>query len=622
MQAASDLLLVLALVGLCVAVGRTAVERLPGTALSPRELLLFSLGVGVGVVGTSILLLGLAGFLNGGGLAVLCLACVGVCWKSFVRLPSLLGEALADVWAGWSLAEFAFFGILAIFMLSHAALPPTNFDSLAYHLAVPELYLREGRIFLPPNNFHAAFVGLVHMLYIPLLAVGGAAAPAMLSSVLALSLIPLAQLLGEYLADGQTGRIASILVWGGPILVLGAITPRIDVTLVWYLLLGHYAVLLVVRDPTRRRLLWIGGALLGCAIGVKLSAVLYIVGVSPLILFVGWRQQRSGGRDTAGLAIFVVAVIVSALPWLIRNWMWLGDPLYPHLAGSRVEAWLQALYGGELLPSGTGRSPSQQLRILRIPFNFFDFFFAPRRLTPEAEALLYFANPALWVLPLWLLFRRGTDKLWLALPAVAYGLAVVIRYSGGLNLRYLIPAVVPLAIVSAALVVACLRRHLHWAATVLLMLPFAASVIIWTATQPAWRYLTGRLSASEYLSDKANGDLRSYLNENTPVGSQILMLFDARGFGISRSVIPDYGVNWLRLAPAASERCLEATDITYVVVNKELRGYLELKGLDLSTVRWQEFSSFADRCLHLIKDENKYEVYRVFHGQSAAIPDG
>lgn len=611
--AARELAVVLGLLGLCTAVGQVVVNRIYPLSLRRREQVLFSMGIGIGCVGTLILLWGIVGIADATGLLFLLSALTILAWGSLRELASMLRQAVAVTVAEWSRTELVVIGLITLFVLGHAALPPTDFDSLFYHLAIPEIYLREGRIFLTPDNLHAAYVGVVHMLYLPLLAFGGPGAPALFSGVLALSLIPLIHLIGEKLWDSETGRLAALLAWGGPILILVAVTPRIDVTLVWYLLLGHYALIGSLDDSSSApAYLWLGGLVLGIAVAAKLSAAVYILALGPVLLLTTFRVGNSWGAVLRTLGPFCLAVLVTTLPWLIRNWVWLGDPIYPRLTAPATPAWLHEVYGGDTAPSPHLVPPLQQIRI---PFNLLDFLFAPHRLTPEGEGFLYFANPVLWILPLSLLDGRWKQKILLAVPAVLYGLGVLIIHPDGTNLRYMLPAVLPLSLVPVAALAGVFKRRARSLTAVVIMLPLALSMTLWSASRPGLLYFGNRLSEAEFLSMSSNQEMRTVLNEETRQKSQILMLFDSRGFGIERSVIPDPGVtNWLRMGPAVRLHCLQPTSITHVVVNRKLLGYHSERGLDLSTILWEEFTDFSDRCLVRIHDGGWFEVYRLEPG--------
>lgn len=86
--------------------------------------------------------------------------------------------------------------------------------------------------------------------------------------------------------------------------------------------------------------------------------------------------------------------------------------------------------------------------LMRTRFSVVDWFLDPGRLSPEFQASFYWPSFLLLLLPLWLRHRRNRLVAFLALPALAYGTAVVVRSSGLINLRYFGPMLVPLTIVT------------------------------------------------------------------------------------------------------------------------------------------------------------------------------
>src|SRR5256886_16377549 len=78
--------------------------------------------------------------------------------------------------------------LVAVFLITGALAPPTDWDVLMYHLRVPKQFLQAGAIYRPEDNAHFAFVGLPHMLYLPLLALGTPEGPALVSALCTLGL--------------------------------------------------------------------------------------------------------------------------------------------------------------------------------------------------------------------------------------------------------------------------------------------------------------------------------------------------------------------------------------------------------------------------------------------------
>jgi hypothetical protein len=154
--------------------------------------------------------------------------------------------------------------LAAILLLLPAPAPPFDWDSLTYHLHVPAEYLAAGRVFLPEDNFHAALIGPVQMLYLPLLAVRSAAGPAVLNALLALMLALTVAGMASRLLSSRVGGLCLVALWTNTVLVAVAVTPRIDTTLVLYTLLGHYA-LLIAWARKSRRLFLLAAVVLGAS---------------------------------------------------------------------------------------------------------------------------------------------------------------------------------------------------------------------------------------------------------------------------------------------------------------------------------------------------------------------
>jgi hypothetical protein len=69
----------------------------------------------------------------------------------------------------------------------------------------------------------------------------------------------------------------------------------------------------------------LSGVMAGLAAGCKLTAVpMLLVGIPVAVLVANWRQWK-------GVAVFVVAGLLTFSPWLIRNAVWTGNPVFPEM---------------------------------------------------------------------------------------------------------------------------------------------------------------------------------------------------------------------------------------------------------------------------------------------------
>ncbi len=629
------LVLTLALLALCVGVGQLALRRAGFEFGSKLESLIFATATGAGIVATLVLILGLLGGLSVPVILLLLLTLAIAARKELSELSGELRGAASSVIQGdgvkveWLLCGVVL-GAVALFLLTMASAPPVDWDALMYHLEVPASFIERGRIYLPEDNLHVSFVGLAHMLYVPLLALGSATAPAVLSAALALMLgLSVATFCHRFL-EGVTTSLSLALIWGTPTILLVAITPRVDATVTLFLFLAHYALFLALTEGEVERYLYLAASLIGFAFGVKYQAVPYALALTP---FVGWiAVTRSGSLKSAvrPLAGFVLVGGIVAFPWMLKNAILLGAPFYPFLARTALEPWLASLYGSSSVPTSMDSSFLAALSNVRQPFNLRDIFLAPERLTIEVEGAFYYANPILVLVPLWLFFIRRRILTWLVIPAVGYLLILIVPYPAT-NLRYLLPAIVPLTIVVVHMAVTSSERLLparavRWTLlplTLLALVPAARTAYFWMSGTQALAYLAGTTSRESYFANHLDPSVRVYaplikfVNNDMPKESRTLMLYEARGYYFNRTVIQDNRLtNWPLLAPKLhADECLESFGISHVVLAiGSLRYYIQ-RGLDTEVMGWEEFLQFADRCLTMIHESPGFVVFESRSGR-------
>ncbi|HMO26819.1 MAG TPA: hypothetical protein PKB10_11160 [Tepidisphaeraceae bacterium] len=107
---------------------------------------------------------------------------------------------------------------------------------------------------------------------------------------------------------------------------------------------GTLAVVWLMRGTTRDAI--VAGIFAGLACGAKLTGVPMLLVIVPFAVFVA---SRLGRRDAdaprvgiSGIVAFVVIGTLVLSPWLIRNMVWTGNPLYPErmewLGGGAMDA--------------------------------------------------------------------------------------------------------------------------------------------------------------------------------------------------------------------------------------------------------------------------------------------
>jgi hypothetical protein len=603
----------------CGAVGAWILQHLRATDLSASDQLCLSVTIGMGFLSSTLLLVGWVVGL--GPVSVWLPAAIAalVARRHLIRMPGLVRASLTSVLVD---SEYrvalrylvpAVTLLVIVTLLATALTPPTDFDSLMYHLRVPLQWLERGRFFLPADNLHVAQTSLLHMLYLPLLTAGTWAAPAVFNALLCMLLgVCVHSLCRRYFGSTAAG-LGFCLLWGNATILLVGPTPRADVVLCLFLVTVHYALILGLgrQGTASAALVTTAGALFGFAFGIKYLALAYGLGLLASATWALSKEDRTYVAPRLILA-FTAAALITSFPWLLKNALLLGAPLYPFLSSPMLPPWIEPLYHSRYLPTWAPADSISVLHQIRVAVNLGDFFFNPGRLTPETEGRLYFPCPVIILSPLVFAWRVRTLSGF-ATAGLLY-LATVLFVSIETNLRYLVPGLVALTIAVAGASGTTLAKIKRWrsAITVALvtlnLLPAGLAVMKRMSSTQAASLALGKISRNHYLVGNRGLPQQSYfetaslLNRLLPQQSRVLLLFEARGLYFNASVLQDnLSSNWLLMLPFLdANTCLAETGVTHILVNNNVLRYYVYRGLQPKAISWDRFSQFERKCLTLV----------------------
>lgn len=313
---------------------------------------------GLGLLGTIILFFGLLP--SGIGLAL------GVS-----VVAALAGFALGKPWdqklskpEGLELAFVAGIGVAVLMAFVGTLAPPdiTEWDSLAYHLAVPKIWIEQGQITPVPGIHHSNFPFAFDNLYILGLTWGGhAGAKAFVLASLVFGLMAIFGVARQVYGK-QAGWWAALTFATAPVVLWLSGTAYIDVPNGLYAGLGIVLAALYVRQPDERSFLWLAGISIGLAMGTKYTGLQTLFAVGLVLLLAMGARKRLGeglkfGTMAAGLALLM------ALPWFAKNAAWVQNPVYPffheRLGGKDWDARRAEIYQREQRTFGVARPESE-----------------------------------------------------------------------------------------------------------------------------------------------------------------------------------------------------------------------------------------------------------------------
>ncbi|HVL38706.1 MAG TPA: phospholipid carrier-dependent glycosyltransferase, partial [Fimbriimonadaceae bacterium] len=327
----------------------------------PALLLALSGLLALGMVGTLTLFIG---FLPGGfrwGLVVCALlALVGV--AGLVGPAGNLRPRLPQEMRGVGILHFAAISVAFLFALIGALAPSdvNDWDTLAYHLAVPKLWIQAGQITYIPFIHHSNFPFAVDNLYIWGLQWGGeSGAKAFMVAYFGLGILAVfgfaRQRYGPSAAPWAALVFATV-----PVVLWESGTAYIDVAHGVYAGVGVLLAALWAEHKGRQSaLLWLAALHLGLAAGSKYTGLQTILAVGLVLVWLVL-TRRDGSRPRIGPVLVAGAIaLLLASPWYVKNAVVNGNPVYPFFyevfGGRNWSSEHAAVYRDEQQTFGVGR---------------------------------------------------------------------------------------------------------------------------------------------------------------------------------------------------------------------------------------------------------------------------
>ena len=424
----------------------------------------------------------------------------------FLPLP-FLGEGKRALWveAKRFLHRPLWVGILILPAFLYAALPPTFYDTLVYHLAVPNHILLHHGFVATPNWLYSNSSNFYEVLLLLPLSLGERV-PGLFHFFLGVLFLLTVVDFGRKELRLERGYLALLLLTlPMTLFLLGSL--KNDLPAALFLFLAFRAL---------RKGRWERGALAGAlAIGVKYFSALPLLAALLLAL----RPPLPRFRRVAAAGGFSLLVL---LPLLLKNALLTGNPIYPFL--------------GNLFPSSQW-DPSRSLVMVkdvgRIVGNLRNFLRLPYDLSYRFYGFGGGIGPLfLALLPLLLISRRrGLPKDLLLFPLAVLLLGT--PFTG--SLRFLFIAFVLLSLPVAYL--------LEDRPTLLLRLLFLGGVLFHSALGlmvqervfSASSLWSGAKTEREFLEERfPAAALYRWINRNLPPTSRILILGEGRSFSLHR----------------------------------------------------------------------------------------
>ena len=228
---------------------------------------------------------------------------------------------LPPISTAWKLIFAAPFVLYALLYLSNSLAPEASPDGQAYHLGLVYRYYREHGFHRLTTNMYANLSQGMEMLFLYAFAFGRQSAAATVHCCYLLLLPFLIVSYGRRIERPQAGVCAAMLAFLSPVMGIDGISAYNDVALAATAFALFY-ILEIWRDAQNDRLLIPAGLLAGFCYAIKYTGFVAFLYAAAVIL---WQKRPRALIPLAGAAAIII------LPWPIKDWIWLHNPVSPFL---------------------------------------------------------------------------------------------------------------------------------------------------------------------------------------------------------------------------------------------------------------------------------------------------
>jgi len=538
---------------------------------------------GAGVLAAISSFFAIIGLFRAPVLGVLLASCALVGIWEFYRTDRV---AIWRVIAGLPVAVLPLAAVAAV-LIPVLTAPPVMYDSLNYHLAFPDHWLAAGRFIEFPRHGFSYYPSSYGALYgFALATVGPWAATAIHYWFGVLGALTAASLGSKI--GGKTTAVWAAACYGLTPAVLEVATyAAADLAVAAW---GGAALFVLLTGDHKRRTpgrAALCGFLIGCAVAAKylaLAVVLLPLVIAAVPMFFGAGRKQI----IRTVLVFAFAAAIPLAPWLGRNLVWTGNPLYPYLQTLLGGPATDMSIGGHMMQIGGASAGtltwawSAATALVR------------RTIDPLAQGGL--------LGPQWLLLlpvaaftvRRKTQRTF-ALSLWLFTLTGLATWGSLVQMaRFLLPVLIPAAALAgsaAAALVSLPETVLRWSFRILLATIFFwnATMIVTTQNFERLGIAGGFVAAEDYLQRWASYyPVVDYLNQDLPQDARVLFVAEPRSMYVNRPVVVEDPFTTPLLVEMAAgsnsgreiARKLIDSGVTHVLVNTvEMPLSAKLRGL-------------------------------------------
>jgi len=521
--------------------------------------------------------------------------------------------------------------ISSIAILSYV--PPVSKDALTHHLAVPKLYLNHGGIYEIPSLEFSYYPMNIDLLYMIPLYLGNDILAKYIHFIFALLT---GWLIFDYLKrkiNNLSALFGALLFLSIPIIVKLSVNVYVDLGLVFFSTVSILFLLKWAEKDFQLKYLIISALSCGFALGTKYNGLIVLFLLTLFIPFIYSKyfqdSTRSQYRAIYYGAFFLFISLLLFSPWLIKNFIWTNNPLYP-----LFDKWFNPANVDSINSIG----PFAQRRML-YQESLWETLLIPLRIFFQGQDNnpRYFdgkLNPFLVILPFFAFCGRKNDPSELQreikiLFAFAILFLLFAFFMRDMRIRYITPIIAPLVILSVFGLDKIYRfEKKEYSETskkiriglvsmlVCFMLFLNARYIVEQFRYIApLSYISGRVGRDEYIEKyRPEHAVIQYANKNLSDNARILGIFIGnRGYYSDREVV-FFNIKLFRKtidSAVSAERLLydiKNKGISHLIIGFDL--FNEWANINFGKREKEILGNFLKNHLHLLFSKGGYGLYK------------
>ena len=549
--------------------GRTVSGLLKIKWFNACEEIVFSTGLGFGIIAMAVFLLGIFSLLYA-SLFIILFICFSVAGAVYLKKypPGRIfpKEKLSFI----DIIALGIFFIAVVVNLAGALGPETFYDALVYHLGAPNFFKINHKIIEMPYVLYSNLPLNHGMLFTAGLLIKDEYLAKLINySAGIFCCLAIFSISIRYFSM-KTGIWAALIFYTIAQVMMSSWACGTETTITLFAILSLYGIM-IYREKNELNMLVVSAIFSGLAMGVKYTGIFIAIGVIFTYIVSVKRISPKILRDLI-LWGFIASIVL--MPWLVKNYVYKNNPVYPFMDGIFKTA---GYFDAQKIKGFFGETKQYNFK------SFGEWLTHPWSITmgkiPNAE---YFTPVFLLVIPLLFFLGRPHDII---KSAIIFSLVVWITWSLSTTMiRFLMPAFPLLGLIIAWYLLNC--RYGSYKNALLLVILFVCLTGVINASfvyymQGGWRVTFGQQNKDEFLSSTHSGYPYGYyaavnfINKNLPEDSKVLFLGESRSFYINRmpvvSSVFDVTpiVEWARQSKDGMElyKKLKSEGITHLFIN-------------------------------------------------------